>query len=238
MGRRSTVEEALGLLPGERVLALLRHDIWKSVRAPGNVTPVPKTVDTQTVSGLEDELTGAEFAAALAGDDVAFAALYRHVQPRLLRYVSVLTTDVDDVCSETWMQACRDLHRFKGDLPAFRGWIARIARNRAIDHARAQRRRPTDPLPDEGGSLVDEEVSGEESTLESLSTEHAMNAIRALPPDQAQAVLLRAILGLDAKTAARVLGKRPGAVRTAAYRGLRTLASSFTPLIDDGPAEE
>src|SRR5438093_433447 len=37
-------------------------------------------------------------------------------------------------------------------------------------------------------------------------------------------VLLRAVLGLDVAAAARVLGKRPGAVRTAAYRGLRRLA--------------
>ncbi|HTX28443.1 MAG TPA: sigma factor-like helix-turn-helix DNA-binding protein, partial [Streptosporangiaceae bacterium] len=42
---------------------------------------------------------------------------------------------------------------------------------------------------------------------------------------QAEAVLLRAVLGLDAATAAKVLGKRPGAVRTAAYRGLHTLAT-------------
>jgi RNA polymerase sigma-70 factor (ECF subfamily) len=48
-----------------------------------------------------------------------------------------------------------------------------------------------------------------------------------LPPDQAEAVLLRAVVGLDAGTAARVLGKRPGAIRTAAYRGLRTLARHF-----------
>jgi RNA polymerase sigma-70 factor, ECF subfamily len=37
-------------------------------------------------------------------------------------------------------------------------------------------------------------------------------------------VLLRAVLGLDTARAAAVLGKRPGAVRTAAYRGLRSLA--------------
>jgi predicted metal-binding membrane protein len=36
--------------------------------------------------------------------------------------------------------------------------------------------------------------------------------------------LLRVVVGLDAKTAAQVLGKRPGAVRTAAYRGLTHLA--------------
>jgi hypothetical protein len=32
-------------------------------------------------------------------------------------------------------------------------------------------------------------------------------------------------VGLDAASAARVLGKRPGAVRMAAHRGLRTLAA-------------
>ncbi|SEF95396.1 RNA polymerase sigma-70 factor, ECF subfamily [Nonomuraea solani] len=36
--------------------------------------------------------------------------------------------------------------------------------------------------------------------------------------------MLRVVIGLDAKTAGLVLGKGPGAVRTAAYRGLRTLA--------------
>ncbi len=48
--------------------------------------------------------------------------------------------------------------------------------------------------------------------------------MRALPRDQAEAVLLRVVVGLDGPAAARVLGKRPGAVRTAAYRGLRRLA--------------
>jgi len=38
-------------------------------------------------------------------------------------------------------------------------------------------------------------------------------------------VLLRVVVGLDAVTAAKVLGKRPGAVRVAAHRGLRTLAA-------------
>src|SRR5258708_1130340 len=52
----------------------------------------------------------------------------------------------------------------------------------------------------------------------------AIAPIAALPPDQAEAVLLRAGVGLDAATAAQALGKRPGAVRTAAHRGLRTLA--------------
>jgi RNA polymerase sigma-70 factor (ECF subfamily) len=45
-----------------------------------------------------------------------------------------------------------------------------------------------------------------------------------LPIDQAEAVMLRAVLGLDVAAAAKVLSKRPGAVRMAAHRGLRRLA--------------
>jgi RNA polymerase sigma-70 factor (ECF subfamily) len=51
--------------------------------------------------------------------------------------------------------------------------------------------------------------------------------IATLPRDQAEAILLRVVLGLDAETAAKVLGKRAGAVRTAAHRGLRRLAEQL-----------
>ena len=35
--------------------------------------------------------------------------------------------------------------------------------------------------------------------------------------------MLRAVVGLDAKRAAQVAGKRAGAIRTAAYRGLKNI---------------
>jgi len=60
--------------------------------------------------------------------------------------------------------------------------------------------------------------------------------IARLPRDQGEAVLLRAVMGLDAKTAAKVLGKRSGAVRTAAYRGLRGLAAYLEESGDDAGA--
>src|SRR6266571_3835451 len=62
------------------------------------------------------------------------------------------------------------------------------------------------------------------SALDAVATDAALELIARLPRDQADAVLLRVVMGLDAKTAARVLGKRAGAVRTACYRGLRGLA--------------
>jgi RNA polymerase sigma-70 factor (ECF subfamily) len=62
------------------------------------------------------------------------------------------------------------------------------------------------------------------TAAERNATASAIALIATLPPDQAEAVLLRTVVGLDAVSAGRVLGKRPGAVRVAAHRGLRTLA--------------
>lgn len=66
--------------------------------------------------------------------------------------------------------------------------------------------------------------STHDEALETLSTAYALELVAGLPRDQAEAVLLRVVVGLDGPAAARVLGKRPGAVRTSAHRGLKRLA--------------
>ena len=179
-------------------------------------------------------LAGADLAAAVVvraqqGDQEAFRALYRDAQPRLLRYLHALVgDDAEDVASETWLQVTRDLAGFTGDYDGFRGWIATIARHRAMDHLRRHARRPPAiPVPAEDlAGLANRPAADDtaEGALETVSTGAALALIATLPADQAEAVLLRTVLGLDAAAAGRVLGKRPGAVRTAAYRGLRTLA--------------
>jgi RNA polymerase sigma-70 factor, ECF subfamily len=170
-----------------------------------------------------DELVGA----AQDGNEDAFAAVYRLMQPPLLRYLRVLVgSEADDVASETWAQVCRDLRSFHGDGDGFRGWVVTIGRHRALDHLRAARRRPTDPWSSGSMKAIAwGERATDEQALESLSTADAVALIATLPRDQAEAVMLRAVLGLDARAAGAVLGKRPGAVRTSAYRGLRALAA-------------
>jgi len=166
----------------------------------------------------------------LAGDEDAFRQVYRDVQPGLVRYLTVLvgTADAEDAAAEAWAQAIRDLGRFSGTLDGFRGWLTTIARNRALDQLRSRSRRPVADL-DPADLLVPPTASSAETEALLLdSTSDALALIATLPPDQAEAVLLRAVVGLDAKTAGAVLGKRPGAVRTAAYRGLRRLAETLS----------
>jgi RNA polymerase sigma-70 factor, ECF subfamily len=72
-----------------------------------------------------------------------------------------------------------------------------------------------------------------------MATAAALALISQLPRDQAEVVLLRVVMGLDTAAAARILGKRPGAVRTASYRGLRRLSGWLeqAPANGEGKAE-
>ena len=111
-----------------------------------------------------------------------------------------------------------------GTYDGFRGWVATIARHRALDHLRRITRRPPAlALPAEDLAAWPAADDTAQSAIDAVATGHAIALIATLPPDQAEAVLLRTVLGLDAATAGHVLGKRAGAVRTAAHRGLKTL---------------
>ncbi|WP_354379910.1 RNA polymerase sigma factor [Streptomyces sp. PvR034] len=185
--------------------------------------------------GDDAELTAAVLAAQ-DGDESAFRTVYRAVHPRLLGYVRTLVGDGDaeDVTSEAWLQISRDLDSFTGDADRFRGWAARIARNRALDHMRMRGRRPAigGDESELTGRAADCDTAGE--AMEALSTGRTMALIAQLPQDQAEAVVLRVVVGLDAKSAAETLGKRPGAVRTAAHRGLKRLAELIVSENDPG----
>ncbi|MDC0765933.1 RNA polymerase sigma factor [Streptomyces sp. HD] len=181
---------------------------------------------------------GAAVARAQEGDETAFAVAYRLVQPGLLGYLRGLVgDDAEDVASDAWLEISRDLGRFKGDGAGFRGWSATIARHRALDHLRRQKVRPRSSALEQDVLELPGPHSTHDQALESISTERALDLVGGLPRDQAEAVLLRVVVGLDAPTAARVLGKRPGAVRTAAYRGLKRLAKQLgvASVTDDGP---
>ncbi|WP_055493292.1 RNA polymerase sigma factor [Streptomyces sp. TP-A0356] len=168
---------------------------------------------------------GTAVARAQQGDEAAFAVAYRIVQPGLLGYLRGLVgDDAEDVASDAWLEIARDLGRFRGDGAGFRGWTATIARHRALDLLRRRRVRPRSAALDNDVLELPDRHETHDQALEALSTARALELISRLPRDQAEAVLLRVVVGLDAPAAARVLGKRPGAVRTAAHRGLRRLA--------------
>ncbi|MDF2975964.1 MAG: polymerase, sigma-24 subunit, subfamily [Actinomycetospora sp.] len=190
---------------------------------PAVSEPDDREPDDREPDDLEDALRK-----AMGGDPTGFVTLYRELQPRLVRYARALVgQDADDVTGEAWLQIARDLPSFFGDLDGFRGWAASITRHRALDLIKARSRRRAEPhglqvVPE----LADLTAAGDtaEAAIAALSTAQAVEIIASLPRDQAEAVLLRAVVGLSAQAAGAVLGKRAGAVRVAAHRGLKSLA--------------
>ncbi|MFF1678266.1 MULTISPECIES: RNA polymerase sigma factor [unclassified Streptomyces] len=180
--------------------------------------------EPRRVQAYDGEL-GVAVARAQDGDEAAFAVAYRLVQPGLLGYLrGIVGDDAEDVASDAWLEIARDLGRFKGDGAGFRGWTATIARHRALDHLRRLKVRPRATTLEQDVLELPGTHSTDDQALEALSTQDALELVAGLPRDQAEAVLLRVVVGLDGPAAARVLGKRPGAVRTAAHRGLKRLA--------------
>lgn len=172
-----------------------------------------------------DDLGGA-LARARSGDEAGFLELWHELQPRLLRYLRVLASDsADDVASETWLQVVRDLPRFTGGDEDFRRWLFTIGRHRAIDDARARKRRPAIPINESVAAVADDELV-EDQVLHALSVRRAVRLLAALPADQAEAVALRVLAGLDTAAVAGILSKSQGAVRVALHRGLRSLAKN------------
>ncbi|GHH81913.1 RNA polymerase sigma24 factor [Streptomyces sulfonofaciens] len=175
---------------------------------------------------------------AQEGDEAAFATVYRMVHPGVLGYARGLVgDDAEDVAAEAWLEITRDLRRFRGDAGGFRGWTATIVRHRALDHLRRQKVRPRSAFLDPALLELPGGQNTHEQAIESITTRQALDMIAALPQDQAEAVLLRVVVGLTGPAAARVLGKRPGAVRSAAHRGLKRLARQLAEhgVPDSGP---
>lgn len=176
----------------------------------------------------DDDLDAA-LRGARAGDEDAFVLLWRTLHPALLRYLRVRGDDgPEDLASETWMHALRDLESFEGDARAFRAWLFTIARHRAIDAGRARTRRPALPVADVTELRPDLQPqaapSAEEVAVDNDATARALQLVASLPAVQAEMVMLRVVAGLEVSAVAQLLGKKPGTVRVTVHRALQTLA--------------
>ncbi len=182
---------------------------------------------------MPDPVLDALLDRARSGDEAAFAGVYRDVQPRLLRYLAVRSADrAEDLCSETWLEVARGLAAFEGDGTSFLSWVFTIARHKLVDGVRRDARRPerlveaTDELDAMAGAAAGGPDPAELTEAEE-ATRRAVALVRTLPPDQAEALMLRVVAEMDYVEIALLMGRSQGAVRVLAHRGLRRLARTL-----------
>jgi RNA polymerase sigma-70 factor (ECF subfamily) len=151
-------------------------------------------------------------AAARAGDRSAFGTLYE----RYVRMVHGLVLarvphrDVDDIVQDVFMAAFERLPSLR-DPAAFGGWLAAIARHRAVDYHRSS------PQVAELTDVAGPDLRQHEDAYAVLA------AIRALPDAYRETLTLRLVEGMTGPEIAQRTGLTPGSVRVNLHRGMRQL---------------
>jgi RNA polymerase sigma factor (sigma-70 family) len=160
-----------------------------------------------------------------AGDAQAAAAFVRRYQARVfglaLTIVGVRAT-AEDIAQETFVRAWRFAQGYDPRRGAVSTWLLTIARNVAVDVLRLTRDHPYDPatLVD----LVTARQTVDRSPVEAVADRDRLHiALREIPPEQAQAVMLAAFYGLTAREIAERDHLPLGTVKTRIRLGLSRL---------------
>ena len=163
---------------------------------------------------------------ARAGDTEAFGLLYDHYQPSVYRFLYYRTRSValaEDLTSETFLRALRNISTFRWQGRDLGAWLMTIARNLTTDHYKAGRTRLE--MTTEDMTLHDDATDGpEDAVLEGITHEILLGALAELPSEQRECIIMRFLQGLSIAETALALGRSEGAVKQLQLRGVRNLA--------------
>lgn len=192
----------------------------------------------QPIAKISPPAGGAEpslVAAARAGDRDAFAHLYNEHHEAVFRFLMVRTRDrylAEDLTQEVFVRVLRRISSFTWQGREFGAWLFTIARNLVTDHfksARARREFSVGEIfeSDERDRSAEAQVFRDLEVVETRDAVHG--ALALITPDQRKCVTLRYLTGLSIEQTASAMGKRPGAVKTLAYRAMRSMEQVLGP---------
>lgn len=164
------------------------------------------------------------------GDEQAFAALYdrhaRQLEIFLRRFVADRAL-AEDLLQTTFLSFVRARGRYV-PTAGVRAWLFTIAANAARDALRRRGSRREDSLGDDAADMG---VGGAEESAERdpQMSQAIETALRQLPPDQREAVLLHKMHGLSFPEVAAAQGTTVGAAKLRAHRGYQRLRLLLAP---------
>ena len=172
---------------------------------------------------------------ARKGDADAFGLLYDHYQSSVYRFLFYRTRSsqlAEDLTSETFFRALRSMSNFRWQGKDFGAWLMTIARNLATDHFKSGRARLE--LTTEDMGVHDDATEGPEAAvLAGLTNEILLTALKSLPDEQRDCLIMRFLQGMSIAETAAVLGRSDGAIKQLQLRGVRNLAKLMPEGIRD-----
>jgi RNA polymerase sigma-70 factor (ECF subfamily) len=165
---------------------------------------------------------GSDFAlvqAAQSGDRGAFGMLYarysRMVHGILLSKVPHAA--VEDLVQDVFLQALPRLNSLR-DVSRFGGWLAAIARHRAVDFHRQSH--PADEFDEQ---IHEGDKQQPANRVDESEAHQVLEAIRSLPHTYRETLILRLVEGMTGPEIAARTGLTHGSVRVNLHRGMQQL---------------
>lgn len=167
--------------------------------------------------------------AAAGGDHAAFDLLVGRHAARLFRVALSLCgsrPDAEDLCQETFLAAYEGIGRF-GGRSSFKTWLTAILIRRSSRSWR-KRERHARNVPIDDGHADSSDVSADERRLDLIE------AIRSLPQEFRDVVVLREIEGFTYEEIAQAMEVPCGTVQSRLHRARMMLKESLAAYRPDG----
>ena len=169
-------------------------------------------------------------AAAQSGDSAGVEKVCRALYaPMYHAAFGILTNhaDAEDAVQQGLINAVRNLANFDG-RSSLTTWGHRIAINAALDLRRRQAARPTASI-----ELQTTQPAESDATEAIAARELVRDALRQLPDEHAEVIVLRELLGYDYADIAAQLNVPVGTVRSRLSRARENLTSVLKSLLDE-----
>jgi RNA polymerase sigma-70 factor (ECF subfamily) len=195
-----------------------------------------QTTDAEIAAGNQSEVAVVQDEPALVAqarnDGAAFGELYQRYAKAIYNYVYYRTGnhhDAEDLTARTFQQALGHMHSYQDRGLPFSAWLYRIAHNLVANWHRDQSRRAVVSIEELGttGSQTEPLRDGMQP-LEALAEdreqrERLLAAIRRLPPERQQLLILKFVERLPNAEVAAIMGRTEGAVKSLYHRTLLAL---------------
>ena len=153
------------------------------------------------------------------GDTAAFALIYDHFAPAIYRFIYFRVghkETAEDVLADTFVKAWQKINQINSP-EALSGWLYQIARNNIIDYYRV--RKETVAL-DEVVDTLQDAVNPADEVNATIQQKRILQAMKNLPPDQAQVLKYRFFEDLTNEEIALILNKNEGTIRVIQHRAI------------------
>ncbi len=158
-------------------------------------------------------------------DNDAFGILYERYVDRIYNYVYYRVgnvADAEDLTSRIFIRAYQHIGRYQDQGVPFSAWLYRIARNLVANWHRDQSRRVMISIDD----IAQWRFSQDGPELKAASAEDRaalLAAIRRLPADRQEMLILKFVDRLPNAEIGRIMGRSEGAVKSLYHRTLIAL---------------